>query len=566
MILIKIILIYINNHSKVHMPLILLFILTFCFTAGGQSNSSVFIRMNQAGFLPQDIKSAVIFSKKKFKNENYSILNSKGKIISKGMMQKSGFSINNFSYCRTIDFSGISEPGDYRLRIKGAKDYYFRVNNYIYSGIRDSLMLFFQVQRCGPTDPLLHEPCHMSDATSVPGFSENSIVDVTGGWHDAGDYLKFLSTAAYTTYMLIFSYEFDPDKFGFDNDNNGVPDILEEARIGIDWLLRCHLRNDLLITQVQDLRDHDQKWRLPENDLLGFDRPGFTGIGKNIIGIYSAALAIASRIWSTRFYDYDFAAQCLETAEGTFSAYKTAPDIDTIASGVYRDISFAGKLALGAAELYTATKDSSYLKLAKVYADSAGSDFWWSWGDINSLVHYRLTTLGEDYSDYILNNIRHFNLKKDSSLFSEGTDFTWGSVNTILGTALQVILYKRLSGNNGFDSLLIFQRDYVLGRNPWGISFVHGIGKTYPVRLHSQIGFLNNGYLPGAISSGPASLQILEKYSINRSSGWYDRFNSGRIRYFDDYNDYITNEPTIAGNATGLFVFGFFSRQEYVTD
>lgn len=548
------------------MPLYLLFILIFCFTAGGQTNNSVFIRMNQAGFLPQDIKSAVIFSKKQLRSENYTILNSQRKIILRGRMLKSDDTFSGFNFCRTIDFSDLRETGNYILRIKGAKDYHFKVDDFIYSAIRDSIMLFFQVQRCGPTDPLLHESCHMSDATTVPGFSENSIVDVTGGWHDAGDYIKFLSTAAYTTYMLIFSYEFDPVKFGFDNDNNSVPDILEEARVGIDWLLRCRLRDDLLITQVQDLRDHDQKWRMPEDDPLKFDRPGFTGMGKNIIGIYSATLAIASRIWAERFYDYDFAARCLEAAEGTYSAYKSVPDIDTSTAGFYTDISFTGKLALGAAELYAATKDSSYLREAKIFADSAGSDYWWSWGDINSLAHYRLTTLGEDYSAYILNNINIFNLKKDSSLFSEATDYTWGTVNTLLGTALQVILYNRLSGKNGFDSLLTFQRDYVLGRNPWGISFIYGIGKTFPVRLHSQIGYFNNGYLPGAISAGPASIQILEKYKIRRSRGKYDLFNTGKVRYFDDFNDYITNEPTIAGNATGLFVFGFFSRHKYVTD
>jgi len=547
------------------MPLLLLILIAFCCSVSSQSNTQIFIRMNQAGFLSDDMKTTVIFSKKRLPDERFYIIDSKGKVVLRGKLIKSGDNFPGFSHSRIVDFSSIQDTGRYRLRIKGAKDQYFEINNFIYNSIRDSLILFFQVQRCGPTDPLLHNPCHLSDATSVPGYSDN-IVDVTGGWHDAGDYIKFLSTAAYTTYMLIFSYEFDPIKFGFDNDNNTVPDILEEAKVGIDWLLRCHLKNNLLITQVQDLKDHDQKWRLPEDDSLKFTRPGYTGIGKNIIGIYSAALAIAARVWKQKFFDYDFAEKCLETAEGVYSVHKFVPDIDSIYSGFYQDHSFAGKLALGGAELFASTGKKKYLDQAKIYADSAGSDFWWSWGDINSLAHYRLSRLGEDYSGYILNNLNYFNAKKDSSLFGEGTDYTWGSTNTILGTALQVILYDHLKGGKKFDSLMTFQRDYVLGRNPWGISFIQGIGKTYVRNIHSQVGFFNKGYLPGALSAGPAPLELFKKYQIKRKSRKYDLFNTGDKRYYDDYADFITNEASITGNATALFVYGFFARQQYVTD
>ncbi|MBK6912731.1 MAG: glycoside hydrolase family 9 protein [Ignavibacteriales bacterium] len=144
----------------------------------------------------------------------------------------------------------------------------------------DSLMLFLKVQRCGPTNPFLHQPCHLSDVSAVIGDSTVVSIDVTGGWHDAGDYIKFFSTAAYTTYMLLFAYEFDEEKFNFDNNGNSVPDILEEARIGLDWLLRCNYAPGKIITQVQDLDDHKLIWRMPEDDSLMFDRPGFYGIGK----------------------------------------------------------------------------------------------------------------------------------------------------------------------------------------------------------------------------------------------------------------------------------------------
>ena len=135
----------------------------------------------------------------------------------------------------------------------------------------------------------MHQPCHLSDAAKIIGYKDSTARDLTGGWHDAGDYVKFLKTTAYTTYMLLFSYEFDSQKFGYDLDKNDVPDILEEAKVGLDWLLRCNVDNQTLVSQVQNESDHNIGWRLPENDSLQFDRPAFVSIGKNTIGIYSCS-------------------------------------------------------------------------------------------------------------------------------------------------------------------------------------------------------------------------------------------------------------------------------------
>jgi len=121
-------------------------------------------------------------------------------------------------------------------------------------------------------------------------------------------------------------------------------------------------------------------------------------------------------------------------------------------------------------------------------------------------------------------------------------------------------LYKRLTGSNEFDSLNTFKRDYILGKNPWGMSFIYNIGSNFPKHLHSQIAFFHKGYLPGALSAGPAPIKIIEKYSINRKNFDYDNFNLQDVKYFDDEMDFITNEPTIVGNATALFVFGSLSR------
>ena len=97
-----------------------------------------------------------------------------------------------------------------------------------------------------------------------------------------------------------------------------------------------------------------------------------------------------------------------------------------------------------------------------------------------------------------------------------------------------------------------------MGKNPWGLSFIYGVGTVFPKNLHSQIAYFNNGYLPGAVAAGPAPKSILDNYQIPRTNFAFNRFNSDSILYYDDRADYVTNEPTIVTNATALFVFGHF--------
>jgi hypothetical protein len=521
------------------------------------------MRLNQVGFLPDDIKSGVILSEEEIPLNEFTIIDqtSNEKVYS-GEIQKSNDFYSKFKNCYYFDFTKLNDNGKFIINVGNESSFPFTIGEEVYNTVVDSLMLFFRIQRCGPTQPLMHKKCHLSDASIIINSdldTSNSSIDVTGGWHDAGDYIKFLSTTALTTYMLLFAYEFDKEKFGFDNNNNDVPDILEEAKVGLDWLLRCNISDTLFVVQVQDEHDHAVGWRLPENDSLQFSRPALTGLSKNLVGIYSAVMSLASRIWSEKFSSDKFANRCLTSAIQKYSIHQNIYDIDSTHSTFYKDKKYYGKLALGAIEIYIATGIDNYLTDAVNYGDSAKQDHWWSWGDVNSLAHYKLSKVIPRFTEYIKSNINYFNTKKDSSVFNEGVNYTWGTTTSLLGTALQAILYKSLTGNKQFDSLIILQRDYILGRNPWGLSFINGIGEKYPEHIHSQIAFFNNGNLPGALSAGGAPISITNKYEIARTDTSFSFFNSPFTAYFDDWNDYITNEATIFGNVTALFVYGYFS-------
>lgn len=537
---------------------ILLVLTTNC-NVNLKAETEIYFRLNQVGFLTDEGKTAIILSNTDLVGLKVEVKNIRTNqtVYSQDLKNNLG-QYGNFKFTYSFDFTNVTQTGEFLLEAGNRQSLPFKIGNNANRGIAELLLDFFKIQRCGYTNPELHNVCHIADATSIVDGKRTfqQSVDLTGGWHDAGDYVKFLNTTAYSTYILLFAYEFDPQKFGFDRDRNGSPDILEEAKIGLDWMIRAAYKNDKFITQVQDLRDHDVGWRLPEDDPLAFDRPGFVGIGKNLIGIYSATMAIASRIWRDKFQYNEFADKCLGLAEKYYSVRNRVPDVDSSGTGMYLDNSFEGKMALGAVELYLTNKKPNYLNDAKLYADSAGSDFWWSWGNINSIAHYRLAMFDTKYKDFIKNSLEHFSKNMQSNLFGLGTQLSWGTNHTLLGITFLNILWSRLTNDKSYNLLATIQKDFILGRNPWGISFIFNVGKNYTKNFHHQVSLIK-GKLTGGFAAGPATKEFLKNYNITyESNDKYAKFQTNEMYYRDDRVDYITNEPTIAANATAIFVFG----------
>lgn len=549
--------------------IIIFFVLIF-FTIGcGQSRSKVtssdiYVRYNQVGYLTDGYKNIIIISKKDLSKSKVTIINSKNEVVKVFVLGKSIDKWGKFNYNYKLDINNISQEEIYNVLINDKIYASFEVSNKQYSSIRDSVLAFFKSQRCGYTNPSNHDVCHIADATEIYDVQNNKLstsADLTGGWHDAGDYIKFINTTAFTTYMLLFSYEFDPVRYGQDFNYNQIPDVLEEAKVGLDWLLKCYLGEGKLVNIVQNLQDHDQGWRLPENDKLKFNRPAYLSMGKNTIGMYVATLSLAYRIWKDKINYPEYQDKLLKTAIEVFSYYDKVPDIDDNPTKMYIDNKYTGKLALGALELYNSTKNENYLTLAKQLADNTPADYWWSWGDVSTLLFYKIFPYDSKHITKIESNLRHFTNYYQKNLFNNATDYSWGTTHALLGVSLNAILYKHLTKNNLYDSISTAQLNYILGQNNWGISFIYGFGKNYVKNLHSQIAFFNDGKLYGAVTAGPVPRDIYSTYKIKYEKDDYLKdFHSERAIYVDDRFDYLTNEPTIVTNATAYFVFGFYAK------
>lgn len=572
-------------------------------------SQEVFFSVNQIGFLPEDRKVAVIFSEGPIKGyvilqqkkDDSEVMKIKPKALESGKW-------GDYHYYE-LDFSGIQKEGDYFLSHNSTYSEQFNIGTSAYLGLQENLLEFMRQQRCG-YNPTLDMVCHQKDGRSFFGpMPDSTYVDVSGGWHDAGDQLKYLITGSYATGHMLMAFQMFPDRFE-DKTNalgqpggNGIPDILDEAKWGLDWLLKMHPAPDQLFHQVADDRDH-RGFKVPNKDNSDYGwgensyRPAYFSTGKpqglmkyqseatgvaNLAGRSAAALAMGARIWNENLKDEAFAKQCLDAAKTLYAMGRKQEGYQQgnsySAPYRYNEETWADDMEWGAAELFKATGDSSYLTHAKAYAlKSSNAD---SWTGRDSAAHYQL---------YPFINLGHYSLHEvvDSSFqkilegfYKEGIDYTlaksktspfevgipfiWCSNNLMTSLATQLILYEKMSGDISYQPYLQAQRDWLFGRNPWGTSMFTGIPNhgDYPVYVHTAPYVLLKLQIPGGLVDGPIFRTIhnnLIGLTLERPDDYLERQNNFVV-YHDAIGDYSTNEPTMDGTAGSILMMAYFSRK-----
>ena len=235
------------------------------------AHAGEWIRINQLGYLPQSIKVAVFMSEESTEIQNFQIFNAQTNKLecTVSVVKSTGEWGKMKSTCR-LDFSDFEQPGIYYLKAGNAVSPHFPIDTKVYDGTADFLLKYMRQQRCG-YNPFLKDSCHAHDGYIVyhPTKSGQHI-DVRGGWHDATDYLQYTATSANAIYQMMFAYQQNPEAFGDEHDAsghagaNGIPDIIDEIKWGMDWLNRMNPEPGELYNQLADDRDH-AGMRLPQD-------------------------------------------------------------------------------------------------------------------------------------------------------------------------------------------------------------------------------------------------------------------------------------------------------------
>lgn len=479
------------------------------------------------------------------------------------------------------DFDDFTRPGRYRLRLSdGNLSVPFTIGDDIYEQIIPLILRYFDVQRCGPQHSEHRGPCHEDDGIISGGPRNGERMDASGGWHDAGDYLKFVETASYVTALMLFSY--DRNQTHYDralahwDTFDGLPLPLAYAKIGLDWLLKMHPRPDEFYYQVGDDSDHNS-WRLPETDMPKLSkhwtpRPVFYGIGANLAGRTAAALADGSRLY--RPYDPAFADRCLSAARSVYHLGLQNPQIlTTNPYDFYPEKTWQDDMEWGAINLYQATQEERYLTQAITFARAAGpAQTYTSVYNTHTLAHATLyphapAAVQAQLLEFLRVDAEAARVHSASNPYGLGTPYLWGTAEAAAGAAITCQVYARFSGKREFAEIARRQRDFILGCNPFGLCCLVGAGTRYPLFPHHQIANLKNIELTGAIVGGPSDFKTYQDQHISASH--VDSTQSPSPPplpqdtshnvgvYHDVVEDYVTNEPANDYTAKFLLLAAF---------
>src|SRR3989441_7835653 len=304
-----------------------------------QGGSGVAIRVNQLGYRPDARKVAVACALGAWVIASFRLVDERNLTVFGPEAAGAGGPFGPCAATYRLDFSGVRRPGVYRIVAAGVSSLPVRIADDVYRGAADSLLVYLREQRSG-YNPVFRDSVHQrSDGVLVDHPTRSGeFIPVSGGWADASDYLQYGATTAHATTMLLLAYRDHPqafaDRFWANGlpGANGIPDVLDEARWGLAWLLKMYPEDDLLLNQLADDRDHSF-WDVPVHDSAdygwgrGGKRPVYPCTGKpqglfenknrstglaSTAGKYAAAFALGAGILRER--DNAFARRLPERA------------------------------------------------------------------------------------------------------------------------------------------------------------------------------------------------------------------------------------------------------------
>mgnify|MGYP001308188652 FL=1 len=537
------------------------------------------IRINLMGYRPDGIKVAVWCSKEDKTISHFQLVDTSGKVVFKGEAGKAFGAYGPFKQSYRLNFSGLTKPGKYIIRAGGVVSPAFEIGADVYKGSADFCLRYMRQQRSG-FNPFLKDSCHTHDGYTLYGpMPDSTHIDVTGGWHDASDYLQYATTSANATWHLLAAYRDFPHVFGDRYQANGLEgknnraDVLDEAKWGLDWLLKMHPREDWLFNQIADDRDH-QGMRIPKEDSFygrGFERPVYfctgepQGFGKyknRATGVASTAGKFASAF--ALGYQLLKDTLLLKRAHSAYALGLQKPGVCQTAPGrspyFYEEDNWVDDMELAAASLKKFTEALSFAGQEPVTpwlgADTARHYQWYPF--INP-GHYELARQGhKETIHYYKQGIERVWQKARKNAFYRGVPFIWCSNNLTTSFAIQCYWYRQLTGDETYSELEQANFDWLFGCNPWGTSMVYGLpawGDT-PTDPHSAFTHLKNYPIDGGLVDGPVYGSIYKNligitlYEPDE----YAEFQSDLVVYHDDYGDYSTNEPTMDGTASLIYL------------
>ncbi|MBS1643066.1 MAG: glycoside hydrolase family 9 protein [Bacteroidetes bacterium] len=570
---------------------------------GFTQNTKEFIRINQLGYTTKGVKVAVWCSMNNNVINSFSLIDAAtNAVVFKHNAGKGFGGYGPFNQTYRLQFSQFIKPGKYYIKAGNTISPTFKIDDDVYKGTADFCLQYMRQQRSG-FNPFLNDSCHTHDGYvlygSKAGIKDSTHINIVGGWHDASDYLQYSTTTANATYHLLKAYKDFKEVFTDEKlanglqGSNGIADVLDEAKWGLDWLLKMHPENNILFNQLGDDRDH-RGMRIPKEDNYygkGFERPVYLVTGEpqqrgkfmnNTTGTSSTAAKFASAftLGAALFNDIDvsFSNALVNKSSSSLKYALIKPGVtqtvSVLSPYIYAEDNWVDDMELAYATSKNINEAYKYAMQEPITpwlgADTAKH---YQWYPFINLGHYELAQqLKDKRRDTIISfykqGIEKVFVKAKQNAFYRGIPFIWCSNNLTVSFAMQCYWYKQLTNNNIFDELEQANIDWLFGCNPWGTSMVYGLpfwGDT-PEDPHSAFTHLKNYPINGGLVDGPVYTSIYKSLiGIQlKDADEYADFQSNLAVYHDDYGDYSTNEPTMDGTASLIYMLAAKEHEENI--
>ncbi|GAB3983394.1 glycoside hydrolase family 9 protein [Plantactinospora veratri] len=567
------------------------------------------VRVNQVGYLPAGPKNATIVTEAT-EPLGWELKSAAGAVVASGRSTPRGVDQASAQNVHTVDFSAYRTPGTgYTLSADGQTSHPFDISADVWKQLRSDSLQFFYIQRSGIAidgdlvgEEYARPAGHLgvapnkgdTDVPCQPGVCDYRL-DVRGGWYDAGDHGKYVVNGGIATYQLLNAFErtktaptagggaaLGDGTLRLPERDNDVPDILDEARWELEFLLRMQVPAGKPLAGMAHHKIHDQNWTglplQPEDDPeLRELHPPSTAATLNL----AATAAQCARLFAP--YDAAFAQRCRTAASTAYAAAKANPTryadpADGNGGGSYADGDVSDEFYWAAAELYLSTGEASYL------ADLTGSQHHtddeavfgahgFGWGSTAALGRLDLATVPSGLPAADRDRVRASVVAAADRYLATaqgqayglpmpGTpnSYFWGANSNIINNAVVLATAFDLTGQAKYRDGAVQGMDYIFGRNALNQSYVTGWGEKASKNQHSRIfGNQSDESLPnppaGSIAGG-ANASLDDPFAKELLEGCAPMF-----CYVDDIASYATNEVAINWNSALAWIASFLADQ-----
>ncbi|WP_293751912.1 glycoside hydrolase family 9 protein [uncultured Paraglaciecola sp.] len=531
------------------------------------------IKLNQVGFLPSDTKIAVVPSSQA---TTFLLVNANdGSQVFTGQLSASQHWAPAKDEVSIADFSSVTAPGEYRIKVSGFADSNIvTINNDAFLAAHDAALKAYYFNRASSellskhagiwSRPSGHADDNVLIHTSAASAQrpEGTAISAPKGWYDAGDYNKYIVNSGISVYTLLVAYEHHPEFYqnrdiGIPESTDSSPDILDEIKWNLDWMMA-----------MQDPNDGGVYHKLTTLNFSGAVMPSQGTAQRYVVQKgtaaslnFAASLAVASRIYQAFPQFADVASEYRHAAELAWQWAQDNPNVayvqpKDVSTGGYGDQVFLDEFSWAAAELFLLTADAQYLQQFKqlnVMPSIPGWSNSAALGYISLLNNGKTILSNDDYRQFLerylalADNIVNLHQQSAYAVAMQNSDFVWGSNAVALNKAFVLLQAQRFTQNEKYKTAATGLLDYVLGRNPTDYSYLTGFGEKTPVDIHHRPSHADNvvAPVPGFVAGGAQSGQ---------QDGCSYPSKLPASSYVDDWCSYSTNEVTINWNAPLVYV------------